>query len=163
MAEGISVNREMLCDEIAQLTGLPKTDVNKVVTGLTYATQLHVKKGDKVGLIGFGTFEQQQRRARIGRNPRSGEPVKVKATKVPRFRAGGPFKQAVAGARLERPASLKPISRGRTTAAAGGTTVERSSRTSGNRVRTTGSPRASSSRSSSSRAARNSTGRRQPR
>jgi DNA-binding protein HU-beta len=163
MAEGISVNRDMLCDELAQMTGLPKSDCNKVVTALIYDTQLHVKKGDRVPLTGFGTFEQQRRAARTGRNPRTGEPVKVKAARVPRFRAGGPFKEAVNGAKLERPASLKPISRGRTTAAAGGTTVERSSRTSGNRVRTTGAPRASSSRSSSSRAARNSTGRRQPR
>ena len=56
-----------------------------------------VKKGERVALVGFGTFERQDRKARTARNPRSGAPVKVKATKVPRFRAGQGFKDVVAG------------------------------------------------------------------
>ena len=60
-------------------------------------TQVAVKKGDRVSLVGFGTFERQDRKARTARNPRSGAPVKVKATKIPRFRAGQGFKDVVAG------------------------------------------------------------------
>jgi DNA-binding protein HU-beta len=56
-----------------------------------------VKKGERVALVGFGTFERQDRKARTARNPRSGDPVKVKATKVPRFRAGQGFKDVVSG------------------------------------------------------------------
>src|SRR6266540_2634364 len=56
-----------------------------------------VKKGDRVSLVGFGTFERRDRKARVARNPRSGEAVRVKATKVPVFRAGQSFRDVVAG------------------------------------------------------------------
>jgi len=56
-----------------------------------------VKKGERVSLVGFGTFERRDRKARVARNPRSGETVKVKATKVPVFRAGQSFRDVVAG------------------------------------------------------------------
>jgi len=68
-----------------------------VLGSLIQHTQVAVKKGDRVSLVGFGTFERQDRKARTARNPRSGAPVKVKATKVPRFRAGQGFKDVVAG------------------------------------------------------------------
>jgi DNA-binding protein HU-beta len=68
-----------------------------VLGSLIQHTEVAVKKGERVALVGFGTFERQDRRARTARNPRSGEPVKVKATKVPRFRAGQGFKDVVAG------------------------------------------------------------------
>jgi DNA-binding protein HU-beta len=72
-------------------------DVDRVLGSLIQHTQVAVKKGDRVSLVGFGTFERQDRKARTARNPRSGEPVKVKATKVPRFRAGQGFKDVVSG------------------------------------------------------------------
>jgi DNA-binding protein HU-beta len=103
------INRAVLCDEIAQMTGLPKGQVNQVVGALTYATQLHVKRGERVGLVGFGSWEQVKRSARIARNPRTGAPVKVKATKAPRFRAGATFKAVVGGGKLDRPTGLYPL------------------------------------------------------
>ena len=76
---------------------MARTDVDKVLGSLIQHTQVAVKKGERVALVGFGTFERQDRKARTARNPRSGAPVKVKATKVPRFRAGQGFKDVVAG------------------------------------------------------------------
>ncbi|HEV3504125.1 MAG TPA: HU family DNA-binding protein [Actinomycetes bacterium] len=91
------MNRKELVDAIQKHTLVSRTDVDKVLGSLIQHTQVAVKKGDRVSLVGFGTFERQDRKARTARNPRSGAPVKVKATKVPRFRAGQGFKDVVAG------------------------------------------------------------------
>jgi DNA-binding protein HU-beta len=91
------LNRKELVDAIQKHTMVSRTDVDKVLGSLIQHTQVAVKKGDRVSLVGFGTFERQDRKARTARNPRSGAPVKVKATKVPRFRAGQGFKDVVAG------------------------------------------------------------------
>ena len=91
------MNRKELVDAIQKHTMVARTDVDKVLGSLIQHTQVAVKKGDRVSLVGFGTFERQDRKARTARNPRSGAPVKVKATKVPRFRAGQGFKDVVAG------------------------------------------------------------------
>src|SRR6266540_1396766 len=71
--------------------------VDEVLGSLIQHTQVAVKKGDRVSLVGFGTFERRDRKARVARNPRSGEAVRVKATKVPVFRAGQSFRDVVAG------------------------------------------------------------------
>jgi DNA-binding protein HU-beta len=91
------LNRKELVDAIQKHTAVARTDVDKVLGSLIQHTQVAVKKGERVALVGFGTFERQDRKARTARNPRSGAPVKVKATKVPRFRAGQGFKDVVAG------------------------------------------------------------------
>jgi len=91
------LNRKELVDAIQKHTLVARTDVDKVLGSLIQHTQVAVKKGERVSLVGFGTFERQDRKARTARNPRSGAPVKVKATKVPRFRAGQGFKDVVAG------------------------------------------------------------------
>jgi DNA-binding protein HU-beta len=91
------LNRKELVDAIQKHTMVSRTDVDKVLGSLIQHTQVAVKKGDRVSLVGFGTFERQDRKARTARNPRSGAPVKVKATKVPRFRAGQGFKDVVSG------------------------------------------------------------------
>ena len=91
------LNRKELVDAIQKHTLVARTDVDKVLGSLIQHTQVAVKKGERVALVGFGTFERQDRKARTARNPRSGAPVKVKATKVPRFRAGQGFKDVVAG------------------------------------------------------------------
>ena len=91
------MNRKELVDAIQKHTLVARTDVDKVLGSLIQHTQVAVKKGERVALVGFGTFERQDRKARTARNPRSGAPVKVKATKVPRFRAGQGFKDVVAG------------------------------------------------------------------
>ena len=91
------MNRKELVDAIQKHTQVARTDVDKVLGSLIQHTQVAVKKGERVALVGFGTFERQDRKARTARNPRSGDPVKVKATKVPRFRAGQGFKDVVSG------------------------------------------------------------------
>jgi DNA-binding protein HU-beta len=97
VGEGEALNRKELVDAIQQHTAVARADVDKVLGSLIQHTQVAVKKGDRVTLVGFGTFERQNRKPRTARNPRSGEPVKVKAKKVPSFRAGQGFRNVVAG------------------------------------------------------------------
>jgi DNA-binding protein HU-beta len=127
------LNRKELVDAIQKHTLVARTDVDKVLGSLIQHTQVAVKKGERVALVGFGTFERQDRKARTARNPRSGAPVKVKATKVPRFRAGQRFKDVVAG-RATAP-KLTPV---KTTAKAA--------------TRTAGTARATASRAGTARA-----------
>jgi DNA-binding protein HU-beta len=139
------LNRKELVDAIQKHTLVARTDVDKVLGSLIQHTQVAVKKGDRVSLVGFGTFERQDRKARTARNPRSGAPVKVKATKVPRFRAGQGFKDVVSG-RATAP-KLTPVKSTAKAATASRVTVSRA-----------GSAKASTSRASSAKAAsRNST------
>src|SRR6266498_1348565 len=91
------LNRKQLVDAIQKHTEVARADIDKVLGSLIQHTQVAVKKGDRVSLVGFGTFERRDRKARVARNPRSGETVKVKATKVPVFRAGQSFRDVVAG------------------------------------------------------------------
>jgi DNA-binding protein HU-beta len=91
------LNRKQLVDAIQKHTAVARSDVDKVLGSLIQHTQIAVKKGERVSLVGFGTFERRDRKARTARNPRTGTPVKVKATKIPAFRAGQGFKDVVAG------------------------------------------------------------------
>ncbi len=91
------MNRKQLVEAIQKHTEVARADIDKVLGSLIQHTQAAVKKGERVSLVGFGTFERRDRKARMARNPRSGEAVKVKATKVPVFRAGQSFKDVVSG------------------------------------------------------------------
>ena len=91
------MNRKELVDAIQKHTEVARADVDKVLASLIQHTQIAVKKGDRVSLVGFGTFERRDRKARTARNPRTGDAVKVKATKIPAFRAGQGFKDVVSG------------------------------------------------------------------
>jgi DNA-binding protein HU-beta len=114
------LNRKELVDSIQKHTQVARADVDKVLGSLIQHTQVAVKKGERVALVGFGTFERQDRKARTARNPRSGDPVKVKATKVPRFRAGQGFKDVVAGkATAPKLTPVKSTAKGSTTKASG--------------------------------------------
>jgi DNA-binding protein HU-beta len=84
-----------LIDVVANKAGLPKAKVLDAIDALTNAIQGALKKGDKVTLVGFGTFEVAKRAARTGVNPRTREKIKIKACKAPRFKAGKAFKDAV--------------------------------------------------------------------
>jgi DNA-binding protein HU-beta len=119
------LNRKELVDAIQKHTLVSRADVDKVLGSLIQHTQVAVKKGDRVSLVGFGTFERQDRKARTARNPRSGAPVKVKATKVPRFRPGQGFKDVVAG-KATAP-KLTPVKSTAKAATATKATVSRSS------------------------------------
>lgn len=91
------MNKGELIDSLANQTSESKKTVSSVVDGFINEVQKQVKKGEKVTLPGFGTFERRARAARTARNPRTGEEIKVKATKVPAFKAGAGFKSTVAG------------------------------------------------------------------
>jgi DNA-binding protein HU-beta len=134
------LNRKELVDAIQKHTQVARTDVDKVLGSLIQHTQVAVKKGERVALVGFGTFERQDRKARTARNPRSGDPVKVKATKVPRFRAGQGFKDVVAGK-----ATAPKLTPAKSTAKASATRASSTSRATASK--------ASASRSSATRAA----------
>jgi DNA-binding protein HU-beta len=142
------LNRKELVDAIQKHTQVARTDVDKVLGSLIQHTQVAVKKGDRVALVGFGTFERQNRKARTARNPRSGEPVKVKATKVPRFRAGQGFKDVVAG-KAAAPKLTPPKAAAKaSTAKATSTSRASGSRASASRASTS---RATTSRSSTAK------------
>ena len=117
------MNRKELVDSIQKHTQVARADVDKVLGSLIQHTQVAVKKGERVALVGFGTFERQDRKARTARNPRSGEPVKVKATKVPRFRAGQGFKDVVAG-KAAAPKLTPPKSTAKATTAKAGSAAK---------------------------------------
>lgn len=87
-----------LVEKIAQETGLSKADSERAVNAFVKTVTTSLKKGNSVTLIGFGTFSVGKRAARKGRNPKTGEVLKIKAKKVPRFKAGTALKNAVGGA-----------------------------------------------------------------
>ena len=89
------MNKQELVDAIAEKSGLSKTDAEKALKFTTEAISEALVAGDKVQLVGFGTFEVSERAARKGRNPRTGEEMKIKAAKTPKFRAGKGLKDEV--------------------------------------------------------------------
>lgn len=84
-----------LIDKIASGAGLTKSDAGKALDATLDAVKAALKKGQKVTLVGFGTFSVSKRKARKGRNPRTGAEIKIPATKVPKFTAGQTLKDAV--------------------------------------------------------------------
>jgi DNA-binding protein HU-beta len=91
------LNKSELIETVASTTGESKRAVGEVIDATIDTVQKQVKKGEKVSLPGFGTFERRARSARTARNPQTGEPIKVKASKVPAFKAGATFKSFVNG------------------------------------------------------------------
>jgi len=91
------MNRAELISEIAELTGQPKTEVGATLTGIIHSITAALSKGDKVTLVGFGTFERRNRQARTGRNPRTLAPLRIPSSRVPAFRAGQELKDVVDG------------------------------------------------------------------
>jgi len=84
-----------LIDKMAEAADISKAAAGKALSGAIEFITKAVKKGDKVSLVGFGTFSQSKRKARKGRNPRTGETIKIAAAKLPKFSAGKTFKDAV--------------------------------------------------------------------
>ena len=89
------MNKTEIVAAIADSTGLSKKDAEKALKAFTDIVTEELKKGGKVQLVGFGTFEVSKRSARTGRNPRTGEEMKIKASKAPKFKAGKALKDAV--------------------------------------------------------------------
>ena len=91
------MNKKELVDSVSDAVGEPRRVVSEVLDETLTLITKQVKKGERVALPGFGTFERRARAARTARNPQTGDPIKIKATKVPAFKAGSAFKEAVGG------------------------------------------------------------------
>ena len=89
------MNNTELIAAVAESTAISKKDAEKAVSATIDTIIDAVTKGDKVQLVGFGTFEQRQRNARTGVDPRTGNKIEIAASKVPAFKAGKAFKDAV--------------------------------------------------------------------
>ena len=90
------MNKADLVNSLAERTGLTKTKSNEVIDTLVSVISETLKDGDKVTLVGFGTFTTTQRDARKGRNPKTGKEIKIAAKKVVRFKAGKGLAEKVA-------------------------------------------------------------------
>ncbi len=82
------MNKAALIEKIAEDAGISKKDANAMLDSFTDTVGKTLKKGDKVTLVGFGTFSVSKRAARTGRNPQTGAAIKIKAKKVAKFKAG---------------------------------------------------------------------------
>ena len=89
------MNRMELVAAIAEKTELSKKDAEKALKAFTDVVAEELKKGEKIQLVGFGTFEVSERAAREGRNPQTGEVMKIAASKSPKFKAGKALKDAL--------------------------------------------------------------------
>jgi DNA-binding protein HU-beta len=97
--KGLTMNRKELIDALSTKTNSTKVDADKTIGALIDIITTTLKKGDNVALVGFGTFEVRKRAARNGRNPATGEALKIKASKAPAFKAGATLKAEVNGAK----------------------------------------------------------------
>ncbi len=89
------MNKSELIDAIAKSANISKATAGSALDGTISAITAALKENDTVTLVGFGTFKVGERAARTGRNPRTGEEIKIKAAKVPKFSAGKALKNAV--------------------------------------------------------------------
>ena len=89
------MNKTELVAAVADKAGISKKDADAVVAAFTDTVTNELKKGGKVQLVGFGTFEVSERAARTGRNPQTGKEMKIAASKAPKFKAGKAFKDAL--------------------------------------------------------------------
>lgn len=105
------MNKAELIDVLTQKLGSDRRQATAAVENVVDTIVRAVHKGDSVTITGFGVFEQRRRAARVARNPRTGETVKVKPTSVPAFRPGAQFKAVVSGAQ-RLPAEGPAVKRG---------------------------------------------------
>lgn len=90
------MTKKDLADVVADETGISKKDAAAAVDAVLGTITKSLKKGQKVSLVGFGTFEVRKRKARTGINPQTKEPIKIPASKAPAFKPGKALKEAVA-------------------------------------------------------------------
>ncbi len=89
------MNKEQLVQEITKKAKVTQKAAAEALNCIVATVEKAVAKGDKVTLVGFGTFESRKRAARVGRNPQTGKEIKIAAKKVPAFSAGKKFKELV--------------------------------------------------------------------
>lgn len=95
ICKGGIMNKKELIEGIAKATKVSKSDAERCLNATIASITKALKKGDKVTLVGFGTFSSTKRAARQGRNPQTGKPLKIKAKKVAKFKAGSKLAMAV--------------------------------------------------------------------
>ncbi len=89
------MNKGELVEAVSDAAGLSRSEASKAVDGILDSITKTLSRGGSVSLVGFGTFSVKSRAARMGRNPRTGEPIQIKASNVPGFKAGKALKDAV--------------------------------------------------------------------
>ena len=89
------MNKSELIDAVAEKSGLTKADTERSFKAFVETISQEMGKGEQITLIGFGTFLVRDRKARTGRNPRTGEAIQIAASKIPAFKAGKALKDAV--------------------------------------------------------------------
>ncbi|MFC1694060.1 HU family DNA-binding protein [Candidatus Latescibacterota bacterium] len=89
------MTKEELVAKAAQEAGISKVQASKALKSIIASIEKALAKGDKVSLVGFGTFSVARRAARMGRNPATGKPIQIAAANVPKFKAGKKLKEAV--------------------------------------------------------------------
>ena len=106
------MNKQELLDKISELADMTKADAARALEATLDTIKRVIAKGEQVGLIGFGTFKTSKRKARTGKNPKTGATLKIPATTVPKFSAGAALKAAAKG-KLAPPkkAAAKPAAK----------------------------------------------------
>jgi DNA-binding protein HU-beta len=94
---GLGMNKRDLIQQVAEDAGLTHAEATKAVESVLRAISRTLKKGDEVRIVGFGTFSVTNRKASTGRNPRTGEPLKIKASRQAKFKAGKLLALAIGG------------------------------------------------------------------
>ena len=89
------MNRSELISSIADKSGLTKKDSEKALAAFIESVEEQLQRGEKIQLVGFGTFEVTERAARTGKNPQTGKEIKIPASKAPKFKAGKALKDLV--------------------------------------------------------------------
>ena len=89
------MNKAELVSEVAERANMSKKGAERAVTAMVESIEHALTRGDRVSLVGFGTFEVRERAARIGRNPRTGAALEISGSKVPAFKAGKALKESV--------------------------------------------------------------------
>lgn len=89
------MNKAELVEQVSQSTSLKKSEIEQILNTTFDLVKKSVKKGDDVTLVGFGTFTRSKRKARTGRNPRTGKEIKIPSSTVPKFRPGKEFKDSL--------------------------------------------------------------------
>jgi DNA-binding protein HU-beta len=102
------LNKADLVARVARDTGLTKADVLRVLDGVLEAITRSLRRGGKVKLVGFGTFQVGRHRSRAGHNPRTHEPMRISARRLPKFTPGKDLKKVVAEARLRTSRARPP-------------------------------------------------------
>ncbi len=90
------MNKNELVTAVAERTGLSRKDSDRAINAVLESIQDALAKGDKVSIVGFGTFEVRERGARTGRNPQTGEVINIPSSKVPAFKAGKFLRDSIA-------------------------------------------------------------------